>query len=122
MQSSLCRLSIHERSPLCRSKHCVIATSNFQADRSRLQKLLQFRHVMYQHSHQKPMSCTAMAQMLSNTLYNKRFFPYYCYNMVCGLDGQGQPSHPHLSASVLWEGCHTLPDVFVSQIDQATLS
>ena len=67
----------------------MIATSNFQADRSRLQKMLQFRHVMYQHSHQKPMSCTAMAQMLSNTLYYKRFFPYYCYNMVCGLDGQG---------------------------------
>ena len=74
-----------------RSKHCVVATANFQADRSRLQKMLHFRHVMYQHSHAKPMSCNAIAQLLSNTLYYKRFFPYYCYNMVCGLDPEGEP-------------------------------
>lgn len=77
---------------LCRSKHCVVATANFQADRARLQKTLHFRHAMYQHSHAKPMSCNAVAQLLSNTLYYKRFFPYYCYNMVCGLDQEGKPT------------------------------
>ena len=100
-----CRAHEDHHSSLCRSKHCVIATSNFQADRSRLQKLLQFRHVMYQHSHQKPMSCTAMAQMLSNTLYNKRFFPYYCYNMVCGLDGQGEPCSSEVQNTVARQSC-----------------
>ena len=47
------------------------------------------KHIMYQHNHGKPMSVAAMAQLVSNTLYYKRFFPYYTYNLVCGLDEQG---------------------------------
>lgn len=72
------------------SNKCVIATANFQADRKQLQKTLQFKHIMYQHSHGKPMSVAAMAQLVSNTLYYKRFFPYYTYNLVCGLDEEGR--------------------------------
>ena len=43
----------------------------------------------YEHFHKKPMSCPAMAQMLGNTLYYKRFFPYYTFNLCAGLDDQG---------------------------------
>jgi len=45
---------------------------------------------MYTHAHGKPMSCVAMAQLLSNTLYNKRFFPYYAFNICAGLDEAGK--------------------------------
>lgn len=68
----------------------VIASAGMQADMKTLHKHLQARHVMYQHAHQKPMSVTAAAQLLSNTLYYKRFFPYYTFNLVAGLDENGE--------------------------------
>lgn len=61
-----------------------------QADTKALHKVLAMRNVTYQHNHGRPMSVSATAQLLSNTLYNKRFFPYYTFNLVAGLDEQGR--------------------------------
>uniref|UniRef100_A0A061RK74 Proteasome subunit beta n=2 Tax=Tetraselmis sp. GSL018 TaxID=582737 RepID=A0A061RK74_9CHLO len=72
------------------NQRCVMSSSGFQADYQTLQKLLGARQVMYQHNHNKPMACSAMAQLLSNTLYYKRFFPYYSFNLLGGLDDQGK--------------------------------
>ncbi|KAK7251994.1 hypothetical protein RIF29_26127 [Crotalaria pallida] len=69
---------------------CVMASSGFQADVKALQKQLSARHLIYQHQHNKQMSCPAMAQLLSNTLYYKRFFPYYAFNVLGGLDNEGK--------------------------------
>ena len=55
-----------------------------------LHKTLQSRNVMFQHNHAKPMSCTGAAQLLSNTLYHKRFFPYFTFNLLAGLDEEGE--------------------------------
>lgn len=49
--------------------------------------MLQFK--MYEHEHNKKMSTTAVAAMLSTMLYSRRFFPFYVYNIVAGLDEEG---------------------------------
>jgi len=69
---------------------CMIASAGFDGDRSQLHKVLTFRSENYESFHKKPMSCPAMAQMLGNTLYYKRFFPYYTFNLCAGLDDQGR--------------------------------
>ncbi|CAB4058313.1 PSMB1 [Lepeophtheirus salmonis] len=44
----------------------------------------------YNYTHGKEMSTSALAQMLSITLYRKRFFPYYIHNVLAGLDDEGR--------------------------------
>ncbi|CAI5971516.1 unnamed protein product [Closterium sp. NIES-65] len=44
---------------------------------------------VYQQQHNEEMGCEAMAQLLANTLYYKRFFPYYTFNALAGLDVNG---------------------------------
>jgi len=68
----------------------VIATSGMQADQTALHKLLQSRIKNYDYVHRKTMTTPAIAQMLANTLYYKRFFPYYTFNVLGGLDEQGR--------------------------------
>ncbi|KAH0854278.1 hypothetical protein HID58_083955 [Brassica napus] len=74
----------------CKADKAVLSSSGFQADVKALQKVLKSRHLVYQHQHNKQMSCPAMAQLLSNTLYFKRFFPYYAFNVLGGLDEEGK--------------------------------
>jgi len=84
--------SIHSRDArklLKLTDKCVIATAGMQADQLALHKLLQSRLQWYQHQHRKPMSTPAIAQMLSTILYGKRFFPYYTFNILGGLDEEG---------------------------------
>ncbi|CAL9095012.1 unnamed protein product [Musa textilis] len=85
--------SIYTRdySKICKlADKCVMASSGFQGDLKALQKNLAAKHLIYQHQHNKQMSCPAMAQLLSNTLYYKRFFPYYTFNILGGLDSDGK--------------------------------
>jgi len=68
---------------------CVIASSGMQADMSVLFKRLQFKAEKYQNDHHKELSTPSAAQLLSNTLYYKRFFPYYTFNVLAGIDENG---------------------------------
>ena len=44
----------------------------------------------YAHQHGKEMSAPAIGQMLATTLYSRRFFPFYTFNVVGGLDEKGE--------------------------------
>ena len=68
----------------------VVGTGGCYTDISTLHKTLDIRCKMYKHSHEEHMSTEATAQLLSNTLYYRRFFPYYAFNIVAGLDAEGK--------------------------------
>lgn len=69
---------------------CVVATGGCRADVITLHKVLTSRMANFELVHGDPMPTTAVAQLLSVTLYYKRFFPYYGFNIVAGLDGDGK--------------------------------
>ena len=46
---------------------------------------------MFTYLHNKEMDTESVAAMLATILYYRRFFPYYVYNIVAGLDTQGEP-------------------------------
>ncbi|XP_022920259.1 proteasome subunit beta type-1 [Onthophagus taurus] len=68
----------------------VLGCAGCWCDTLTLTRILKARMQMYEQEHNKTMSTTAAAQMLSTMLYYKRFFPYYISNILCGLDSDGK--------------------------------
>jgi 20S proteasome subunit beta 6 len=71
------------------SNGSVLATGGMFADAKALVQVLEQQLETYSFNHSKLMSSTALAQMLSVILYGKRFFPYYVWNTLGGLDENG---------------------------------
>lgn len=69
---------------------CVVATGGCRTDVITLHKNITTRIHTYKLAHGDDISCTAVAQMLSNTLYYRRFFPFYAFNIVAGVDSEGK--------------------------------
>ena len=57
---------------------------------------------MYKHSNNKMMTSGAIAAMLSTILYGRRFFPYYVYNIIGGLDEHG------MNRSIMYLECSSM--------------
>lgn len=104
----------------------VLASSGMQADMMTLHKTLRMRLVKYQQNHQKDMSLTAASQMLSNMLYTRRFFPYYTFNVLGGIDEKGEGwaygydaigSHEKVSAVCSGTGQTLIQPVLDNQIE-----
>lgn len=68
----------------------VLAAVGCNSDIITLRRMLDARLTQYEHAEGKPMNPNAVAQLLSVTLYHRRFFPYYAFNLVGGLDEEGK--------------------------------
>ena len=51
--------------------------------------LLPFSLRMYRYKHEQEMSIASIAQASAIQLYSRRFFPYYTFNILGGLDENG---------------------------------
>jgi len=71
------------------TSQCAIATSGMHADTVALHKNLKYAIKMYEHNHRKEMPVDAIAQLLSQMLYKRRFFPLYTFNVLGGIDAAG---------------------------------
>lgn len=68
----------------------LLSVVGFAADGTALRERLDAACKMYRYRHGKPMSVNAAAKRLSTMLYAKRFFPYYVYAILAGLDEDGK--------------------------------
>merc|ERR1712154_198173 len=72
------------------TNNAVLASCGMQADRHTLHSILMARMRMYRLEHGKEMSTHAISEMLSRTLYYRRFFVYYTFNILAGIDDNGE--------------------------------
>ncbi|KAL3661868.1 hypothetical protein V7S43_013161 [Phytophthora oleae] len=75
---------LHELTPTT-----VLGCPGSHNDIIQLRGVLSIRAQMYQHDNETAMSSSAMSQLLMNTLYSRRFFPYYAFCILCGIDEKG---------------------------------
>ena len=65
-----------------------ILSSGMFADYQNFWKLLDSRLSWYKMNHGTDLSSTAIASLVSRMLYEKRFFPFYSFNLVVGFDDE----------------------------------
>ena len=66
-----------------------MASSGMIADIEALQTQIKQRLVFYKYQMKREPSLQSIAQLISTILYSRRFFPYYSFNLLCGLDEEG---------------------------------
>jgi len=67
----------------------VLAVQGFQGDADTFVKKLRQRLELYTHNHNKEMDLPAIARHVQTMLYGKRFFPFYTYVILGGIDRDG---------------------------------
>ena len=64
----------------------MITSGGMVADIDALHKNLLTRIRIYKMQNKREPSPESIAKLLSNTLYGRRFMPFYAFNLLCGLD------------------------------------
>eukprot|EP00178_Gracilaria_changii_P006689 TRINITY_DN216_c0_g1_i1.p1 TRINITY_DN216_c0_g1~~TRINITY_DN216_c0_g1_i1.p1 ORF type:complete len:263 (-),score=33.15 TRINITY_DN216_c0_g1_i1:2165-2953(-) len=104
----------------------VLASSGMHTDIVILHKVLKIRLIQYKHRHRKDMTLEAISQLLSTMLYYRRFQPYYTFNVLGGLDENGQGwsygydaigSHEKVRAVCSGTGQYLLQPVLDNQVE-----
>ncbi|KAG9227895.1 hypothetical protein CCMSSC00406_0009729 [Pleurotus cornucopiae] len=67
----------------------VLAVNGFAADGNMFVKKVRQRLEWYRHAHAKDMPLRAIARLIQTMLYARRFFPYYVYNILGGIEEDG---------------------------------
>lgn len=67
-----------------------LCSAGMYADFVALSKYMKARIEMYRNQTRKEPSLKNAAQLLQVALYQKRFFPYYCFTAICGLEDNGK--------------------------------
>ncbi|KAF7312782.1 N-terminal nucleophile aminohydrolases [Mycena kentingensis (nom. inval.)] len=67
----------------------VLATNGFAADGNIFIKKVRQRLDWYRHAHAKDMSLHAIARLIQSMLYQRRFCPFYVYNILGGIEDDG---------------------------------
>ncbi|GAA5876876.1 hypothetical protein JCM8547_002412 [Rhodosporidiobolus lusitaniae] len=67
----------------------AIAVQGFMGDATNLVKRLKQRLEWYHHTHNEVPSLKSIARLVQTMLYGKRFFPYYTYVILAGIDRDG---------------------------------
>ena len=66
-----------------------LASAGCNTDVSQLRSVLDIKNSIYEYNNNKSLDVRSMAQLLGNTLYQRRFFPYYAFNVLAGVDADG---------------------------------
>ena len=107
------------------TSRAVIATSGMVTDAQNLHKLLAAKITLYKHQHGGEPSIRSLARMLCTTLYGRRFFPFYTFNLLAGLDDDDKGlvfgydaigSFDELNYGVQGSGGHLLMPVLDNQM------
>ncbi|KAJ3506017.1 hypothetical protein NMY22_g17382 [Coprinellus aureogranulatus] len=67
----------------------VLAVNGFAADGNMFVKKVKQRLEWYRHAHAKDMPIRSIARLIQTMLYARRFFPYYVYNILGGIEEDG---------------------------------
>ncbi|KAL4065916.1 nucleophile aminohydrolase, partial [Scleroderma citrinum] len=67
----------------------ILAVNGFAADGNMFVKKVKQRLEWYRHAHAKDMPLRSIARMIQTMLYGRRFFPYYVYNILGGIEEDG---------------------------------
>lgn len=91
LNGDFCINTRHDETKLFQlTANTFLASGGMQADRLQLQQVLKYRIQWYQYNNAgKTPSTAAISQLLSTVLYQRRFFPYYTFNIVAGINAAG---------------------------------